>query len=191
MEKIPRQWASLNKSLNTARFVNLSLLVLLLCSFAAQFFLLQMPPVVVTLQQGKKTFFWGERKNMEIDKTDIKAFLEDYIRTYYRRKGEGKYTIFDDIAPFSTKSFLEALREKMKREKRKLSKKKITQRAIDIEIHFEGKNIIAAFDKLLRIDGTPFIMATQAAFKLAKGAATRWNPMGIYVNGVIEHEKKH
>ena len=189
MSKIPDQWAALNKTLTASRRTNFFLCLLL--SLCLVFLMIQAnrPPVVVVENGKAKRFHLGEYQKTPLGKKEIEIFLKGFIRDYYNFDRYDPRLTIKRISPFSTLGLKNALLSKPAKGFKKLQKKRVSQRVLDIKIHFQKNQVIATFVKLLRIEKVPFLIKTQAAFKLQKGASTRWNPMGIYIDGVIEHEK--
>ncbi|MCY4524706.1 MAG: hypothetical protein OXB84_08210 [Halobacteriovoraceae bacterium] len=189
MGKIPDQWAVLNKTLTASRWTNIFLCLLLLVSL---FFLMaqQTRSPVVVVEDGKaRRFHMGEYRKTLLGKEEITIFLKDFVGEYYSFDRYDPQLIVKRISPFSTIGFKNTLLEKSSKKFAKLKGKKIAQRVLDVKIHYQKNQVIATFVKLLRIGKVPFLIETQTAFKLQKGTPTRFNPMGIYVDGVIEHEK--
>ena len=189
MSKIPDQWAALNKTLTASRQTNLFLCLLL--SLCLVFLMIQAnrPPVVVVENEKIRRFHLGEYRKTPLEKKEIEIFLKVFVESYYNFDRYDPKLLIKRISPFSTLGFKNALLSKPAKGFKKLQGKRVSQRVLDVKIHFQKKRAMATFVKLLRIEKVPFLIETQAAFKLQKGASSRWNPMGIYIDGVIEHEK--
>jgi len=52
------------------------------------------------------------------------------------------------------------------------------------------KAVLASFDRILRVNNVPLVIPTQISVLLSEGPKTSLNPLGLYVNGVIEHEER-
>lgn len=52
------------------------------------------------------------------------------------------------------------------------------------------KAVLATFDRILRVNNVPLVIPTQISILLSEGPKTSLNPLGLYVNGVIEHEER-
>ena len=44
------------------------------------------------------------------------------------------------------------------------------------------------FDRIIRVEGVPVLAPMELEFELIKGKATRWNPQGLYINGITQKE---
>ena len=188
MNKIPRQWIAMNRTLINAGRMNVFLFVLLVLSLGWVFYLSSRSPIVVVLDKEKIKFIQGKRKDIGLDEFHIKEFVEEFVRQYYTWKRFDPETMVGNVLPWITKGLEKKLREKLKKRK---FKGEVSQRSFDIEVFIEKGILVAVFDKLVRMEGIPFVATIQVAFKLKKGKTTRWNPSGIYIDGMVEHEKKN
>jgi phosphohistidine swiveling domain-containing protein len=66
----------------------------------------------------------------------------------------------------------------------------LDQYTAKIEVIVNEKEALAKFDKIVRFNGVPLIVPTEASFQIVKDSPSVWNPYGVLVNGVIEHETK-
>ena len=192
MTKMVRQWITVNKTLDMARFINLSIFVLFIITLFFFGYLSWNSSLVVVMEKDKKTFLMGERKNIPIGQKEIESFLKKFIQLRYNWDGFIPERIIKNIAPFSTQGFKESLLSKLQgKEFKEIRGKNIRQIPVDPRMFFEKKKVVVVFDKLIKIDGVSLVTEKQVLFILKKGKSSQWNPMGIYVNGVIEHEKKN
>lgn len=65
----------------------------------------------------------------------------------------------------------------------------IEQTVSRIQPNVSEKAVLATFDRVLRVNGVPLVVPTQISLQLSEGPTTPLNPIGLYVNGVIEHEE--
>ncbi|MCY4524837.1 MAG: hypothetical protein OXB84_08865 [Halobacteriovoraceae bacterium] len=150
------------------------------------------PPVVVLINEPQKTFTTGKRQKVAISEKEIATFVKKFIDLRYRWEGFNSQKIVARIAPLSTKSFKNALLRKLNGRKfKKIRTKKISQIPIEPKVYFSKGKVIASFDKLVKMDGVSLVAQKQVLFILQKGNKTPWNPMGIYIDGVVEHEQKN
>ena len=189
--KIPNQLMGLNKVLHTTRWINISLCTLFGILLVTHIYILNRPPIVVIDKGEKKAFFQGKHLKAAIGKEEVEEFIKKFVVAYYSFdsfEDSHSLSLIKRIAPLSTRGLRHAIRNRPLKTK-DLKEKKVSQRVLDVRVYFEKNGVMASFEKLLRIEGVPFIIATQVAFKLRHEKGTHWNPMGIYVDGVIEHEK--
>lgn len=60
----------------------------------------------------------------------------------------------------------------------------------EINVSVTDKEVVAQFDRVIRLKGLPLISVTQISLQILKDSPNKWNPLGLYVNGLIEHEVK-
>ncbi|MBX9768801.1 MAG: hypothetical protein K2X47_16120 [Bdellovibrionales bacterium] len=66
----------------------------------------------------------------------------------------------------------------------------IEQSVSRIRPNVSEKAVLASFDRILRVNNVPLVIPTQISVLLSEGPKTSLNPLGLYVNGVIEHEER-
>ena len=186
MNKITHQWLALNRTLSVSKWINLLLSLLLLILLI--YFILQSnrPPLVVVQSKGEETFYRAKYQKIALNKERIETFLKNFIESYYNFNRYDPDLIMKKVAPFSTLKFQS---QKKIKGLKKLKGKSVYQRVLNVKIHFQKKQVVATFIKVFIVEKVPFVMETHGAFKLKRGAKTSWNPMGIYIDGVMEYEK--
>ena len=189
--KTLHQWLALNKILKTSKVIGLTqslamILLTLLC--LGMYF---SSPIVVAIKDEHKLFLKGERKATQPSKEDIKRFIEEYIRHRYHWEQFNQKTILNRISPFVTAEFHKRLFGQLKKEdNRSIKGKKVKQVTADVQVQVGEKSIVASFYKLLIIENIPLPIFAQVSFKLKRGARTKANRQGMYVHGIIKHERK-
>ena len=189
LDKTLHQWLALNKVLKTSKIIGLTqsvamILLSLLC--LGMYF---SHPIVVAIEGKRKYFLSGERKAVSIEKEDIALFIEEYIRARYHWEDFHQKTILNRVKPFVTEGFYKKLFQQLKKsDNRSIKGKKVKQVIADVKVVVGEKSIVASFYKLLIIESIPLPVSAQIAFQLKRGARTKANKMGIYINGVIKHE---
>lgn len=159
------------------------------------FYQATLPPIVVTEKCDGKTFHDGKREALKITDSDVKQFIENWIGLRYNWSEFNPEMIVRNIEPVSTFGFVEKLKEifgKKKADNSPGNRKddKLEEMVTNIRVTLSEKDALASFDQILRINGIPLIVPTEVSLQIVKGSPTRWNPLGLYVNGAVEHEEK-
>ena len=155
-------------------------------------------PLVIVLDGEKKIYREGKRKPQKITHDDIREVAEEFIKLRYRWKKFTPKLMLKSISPLTTEGFRIELNKlfgkslSTKEKKTKIVKERTLEQEIcNLEIIITKKEILAKFYKILTIDGIPLpVIPTQIKLSMLKGNVTKWNPRGLYVNGVIEHNAK-
>lgn len=133
-----------------------------------------------------------------VDKSEIKPTKEAlaelitaFIKARYEWESFEPQIIIKKLEPFTT----EALRSKLLDEigKKGFQNKpgeSVEQSIARIKPNISDKAILASFDRILRINGIPVVVPTEISLLLAEGPKTFFNPIGLYINGLIEHENQ-
>ena len=174
------QWRSLNVILKAYKIIGLILGIVTIGQTSIIFYLIYKPPIVVALKDGIKHFYYPEKSNGIMEAKDVQRFVSDYLHLRY---GGGE-NIIRDIEPLTTPPFL-------KKEKKAIIKKEVIAQAVaNVNVEVTDKSTIASFDRILRVKGIPIVVPTKASFRIVKDAPTRWNPRGLYIDGVSIVEAK-
>ena len=76
----------------------------------------------------------------------------------------------------------------LERKNKDFKGQEVSQDIAHIKVKISEKEIIVTFDKIFHIASIPLVVPTQVSVQIINGATTKWNPMGLYVNGILEHE---
>ena len=184
------QWLGINKELKLYQIATIFLGFLTLLMVILIFVILNPDPIVIQDTGQSKSYVVGRHLSAGPNQEDVKVFLKEFINLRYQIRKDDLGGTFRNIAPLSTDGYLHALEGEIKRDKSESQLSKIDQYVANIEIIVNDKEALAKFDKIVRFNGIPLIVPTEASFQLIKDKASKWNPYGILVNGVIEHEYK-
>ena len=185
----PNQWVALNKILYVYKAIGVTLGVICLSLSLLSIYLATKPPVVVIQRDQKRTFHYPTKRGVEISQEDVSSFISDYIQLRYTWEELDSEVILKNISPLTTRGFQRKVKARLDKESGgKGLNKKISQQVTYIQPVVTEKEASVSFDRIIRIEGTPLIAPAQATFQIIKGRATAWNPMGLYVNGVIINE---
>lgn len=157
---------------------------------------------LIVLFAGNSTPLVVERENslyrtMQVERSDIKPTKEsvaelvtEFIKARYEWESFEPQVIVKKLEPFTT----EALRTKLfdefgKKGFQNKSGESIEQSVSRVRPDISDKAILATFDRILRINGVPIVVPMEVSLLLSEGPKTYFNPLGLYVNGLIEHDK--
>lgn len=184
-------WKDVNALLRNHKLINLGLM--LICFF--QIFVIGImyfdDPIVVIKENESQTYHVGKRTNQSISEEAVQAFVKQFLRTRYEWKKLDPETIQKGLGPIVTdglsrklKNFLTHLRDK------EFQGKETSQAIVNVEVTVTEDKVVAHFDKLLRVEGIPIPVPTAVSLHIIQGAPNAWNPVGLYVNGIKEHQSK-
>lgn len=186
------QWLGINREIKLYKvailFLGLLVLTQLLISLTSQ----NKAPIVIHTQGEQREYHIGKRELNGLTQDDVRAFLREFIKTRYNLNGDDLSLTLKNIVPFSTDGYLAALSREMERDfsSSQGQIKSFEQYVSRIEVIVSDDQALARFDKIIRLNGLPLVVPTEASFQIVKAKATRWNPYAILVNGVTEHESK-
>ena len=183
------QWLALNQMLHLHRAINyvaggaIAILILVVVVMAFQ------SPLVIVMDSGDKRYAQSERKADSITEKDVENFIRDFLQQMFNWEKLVPEVITRQVSPLVTSGLMERIKQELIQKTEKGFKgKSLSQAIANVKVSVTEKNVIATFDKVLRIDGVPLVIPSELVFNIVRGGSTRWNPMGLYVNGLIEHE---
>lgn len=149
-------------------------------------------PLVIMTNGFEKHYYQTERKPNSITEKDVENFVRDFLEQLFTWDQLAPEVIINRVSPLVTSGLLDRIRQELAQKVEKDFKGKIlSQEIVGVKIQVTSKEVIASFDKVLKINGVSLVIPVQMAFNIISGGSTRWNPMGLYVNGLVEHEGKN
>jgi hypothetical protein len=147
------------------------------------------PPLVVVVNGQDKHYYQSERKSDSITEREVERFVRDFLEQMFNWNSLSPEVILKQVAPFVTDGLANRIRQELTlRAEKDFKGKTLSEGITNIKVQVTEKAVLASFDKVLRIDGLPLVVPTQMAFNIIRGTSTRANPIGLYVNGLIEHD---
>lgn len=146
-------------------------------------------PLVIVMSGDEKSYYQSERKTDAITEKDVEKFIRDFLEQMFRWDKLSPEMILRQISPMVTQGLSDRIRQELSQKTEKDFKgKTLSQSITNVHIEVTEKNVVASFDKVLRLQGIPLVVPTELAFNIIRGSQTKWNPLGLYVNGLVEHE---
>lgn len=147
---------------------------------------------VVVLASDQESFYFVQKStDSEIKEVDVKKFVHKFIDNYYNWAELDPDKILVSVAPLVTEGFRDNTAPVLKvRKDKEFLGKKVQQSVAGIKVIVNKDSTVATFDVVLRVEGIPLVVPMQVSFQLAMGEKTDWNPIGIYINSLTEHEGK-
>jgi hypothetical protein len=182
-------WVELNERLHVFKIISLSLggITVFLLMFVI-YFACRAPLVIAGLGENQ-IYEIAHRKNVTIDENAIGEFLKNFLHFLYDWKNFNPSDVVKTIGPFATDGLVDKIKVQLTERREKDFKDKVISQGItNLEFNFSKDQVVATFDKVLRVNGIPLVIPAEIAFNLVKKSSTKWNPIGLYVNGMIEHE---
>lgn len=148
-------------------------------------------PIVVVQSENSQSYYGGKRANVSISEKAVEGFVADFLKRRYEWTELDPMTMRKSLSPIVTDGLNAKLFELVTYLKDKeFQGKKTSQSIVNIEVNVTDDKVIASFDKLLKIEGIPIPVPTTVSLNIIKGSANVWNPIGLYVNGIKEHQSK-
>lgn len=149
-------------------------------------------PLVILMSGYEKHYYQTVRKPDSITEKDVENFVRDFLDQLFTWDQLAPEVIINRVSPLVTSGLLDRIRQELAQKVEKDFKgKTLSQEIVGVKIQVTPKEVIASFDKVLKINGVSLVIPVQMAFNIIGGGSTRWNPMGLYVNGLVEHEGRN
>ena len=182
------QWLALNRIAFSYKVICFSLVGCLFLTLSILAYVATLPPVVIEKNGENIERYTSTRKNTDIGKNEIKKFVKTFIKANYEWEKLDKKIMMNNIQPFVTTDFIDLI--KRNTEKKSKPVPDYRQYVGNIKVSVTDKEVVSQFDRIIRLKGVPFISVTQVSLQIIKDTPNKWNPLGLYVNGLIEHEVK-
>lgn len=182
------QWLALNRIANTYKVICFSLAGALVFSLCILAYVSALPPIVVSKDVNGIERYSSNRENIDLQNEEIKNFVKIFITRNYTWEKMNDPAHLINIRPFVTEDFLKLLSSNKNSNAKNLDG--VSQYVGNIKVSVSDKEIIAQFDKIVRLKGLPLVSVTQISLQIIKDTPNKWNPVGLYVNGLIEHGDK-
>ncbi|MBY0386310.1 hypothetical protein K2X05_14225 [bacterium] len=184
------QWISLNRVLMFYRYMSAVFIFLALGAWVMMAWSLLRDPFVVVMNQNERIWVESEKKDIPIEKEEIVEIIKRFIEKRYQWKKLNLDDVLHHIQPITTTGLLDKVKDDLVLFiKNDLSKKNFQQAVANIEVKVSNNAITASFDRVIRVDGLPLVAPLQLSLELIRGSRTRFNPIGLYINGIIEHQR--
>lgn len=182
------QWLALNRIAYSYKVICFSLAGCLILTLSILAYVATLPPVVIEKSGENIERYSSTRKSTDIGKNEIEKFVIAFIKANYEWEKLDKNIMMNNIHPFVTADFLNLIKSKTKKDSKPAPEYR--QYVGNIKVSVTDKEVVSQFDRIIRLKGIPFISVTQISLQIIKDSPNKWNPLGLYVNGLIEHEVK-
>ena len=181
-------WRAINAHLFWYRLF--AVFLFFISSFLAFLFLAKMTeaPIVVVKDGEEKSYLAGERVPEEITEANVESFIVDFVRSRYTWQEFDPATIAAKLDCVGTEEFLKKLEESLGKKKHTNKEgQSVEQYAARIVPKLEKDTSFASFDRILRINGVPLATPSQVAVSIIREGPTACNPLGLYVDSLVEY----
>ena len=186
-----RAWTDINALLRTHKLINLGLVTVCVLQVFVIGWMYAADPIVVIKEGDKQQYHAGQRANLPISETAVEEFVRKFLHIRYEWDKLDPQAKQKGLSPIVTDGLQKKLLKLLTHLKNKEFQGKDTSQAIvNIKISVTKEKVVARFDKLLRVEGVPIPVPTTLSLHIIRGTPNVWNPVGLLVNGVIEHQEK-
>ena len=183
-------WKDVNSLLRTHKLINLSLILICILQVLVIFVMYFNDPIVVIQNGENQRYLSGQRVNIPISEETVKIFVKDFLKIRYEWKEFDPKSMSKSLSPIATKSLNNKLFDLLTMEEKEFRGKKTSQAITNISVSVSQDEVVASFDKLLKIEGIPIPIPTTVSLNIVRGSSNAWNPVGLFVNGIIESKSK-
>ena len=185
------QWNALNRFLFIYKAAGAAIALICVMLVVLCILLTNRRQIVVMASDQEAFYFIQKDSNSEIKEQDVKNFVQRFVKNYYNWNELLPEKILTSICPLATEGFKENTLPVLRvRKDKEFLGKKLQQSVAGVSIQVSKEATIATFDVVMRVEGIPLVVPMQVSFQLVMGDKTEWNPLGLYVNSVTEHEGK-
>ncbi len=158
-------------------------------------------PLVILESDGEKLSFKSNRKEVTITEKEIKKLVENFIRRRFEWDKFSIESMMANLTPIVSSGLKTKIAEELAKEEKASKYSAFSQYVGKINITIdEQNNIVGTFDKILRIhsklsgdlgiEKIPLLSEAQVMVKVITGMVTEENPLGLYINAVVNYEPR-
>lgn len=182
------QWENLNKELNRNQNLIIILFTLIFLSITLNIIQYEKDPLVVVLKDDERLVFKSIRTSLNVSELDLETTIDNFVRNRYQWKSFKPKLILRNIKNLATKDFIKKLSKELgKKSYENKEGAQISQWIAGLKVNVSKDSISANFHRVLEINGNPIANPEFIKFNIVDGSKTEKNPLGLYINGVIEH----
>ncbi len=162
-------------------------------------------PLVIMEGEAEKLSFTASRQDVTITENEIKKVVENFIRRRFEWEQFSIDQVIGNLSPLISSGLKQKIAEELLKEEKTFSYNTFSQYVGRINITIDSENnIVGSFDKILRInrkidssgldsmslEKIPLLSEAQVMVKVIRGLVTKDNPLGLYINSVINYEPR-
>ena len=186
-----RAWTDINALLRTHKLINLGLVVVCVLQVFVIGWMYVADPIVVIREGEQQQYLAGQRASTPISEAAVEEFVRKFLHIRYEWDKLDLKAKQQSLTPIVTAGLQKKLFKLLTHLKNKEFQGKETSQAIvNIKVSVTKEKVVVSFDKLLRLAGVPIPVPTTLSLHIIRGTPNIWNPIGLLVNGVIEHQAK-
>ncbi len=186
-----RAWMDLNSVLRFHKLINAGALLVCLTQTVVILSLIFSDPIVVKEGDGELSYMIGSKAPVPINEQVVEDFVYKFLKVRYEWQELEPGSMAKSLQPVVTDGLSKKLYGLFTHLKDKeFEGKQVSQSIVNVKIEVTKEQVAARFDKLLKIEGIPIPVPTTVSLNIIRGASNRWNPVGLYVNGIKEHQVK-
>ncbi len=182
------KWTYLHRTERFHKRIILSLLGIICILIVIVLFARNTKPLVVERDHHAFRALSVEKSEIKPTKEALAELITEFIKARYEWESFTPQIIIKKLEPFTTEDLRSKLLEEFgKKGFQNKPGESIEQSIARIKSDISDKAILASFDRILRINGIPVVVPTEISLLLSEGPKTFFNPIGLYINGLIEH----
>lgn len=161
-------------------------------------------PLVILQKDAEYLSFQSVRKEVAITEKEIKKLVENFIRRRYEWDKFSIESMMANLSPIISSGLKSKIADDLTKEEKASKYSAFSQYVGRINVTIdEQNNIVGTFDKILRIhsklsssmddlpiEKIPLLSEAQVMVKVVTGSVTEENPLGLYINGIINYEPR-
>ena len=184
-------WTDVNSLLRTHKLINFGFTLVCLMQLCIIAVMYVADPIVIIKDGEQQHYHTGQRASLPISEAAVEEFVRKFLYIRYEWDELDPRAKQNSLAPITTSGLQQKLFKLLTHLKSKEFQGKETSQAIvNVKVSVTKEKVVASFDKLLRLEGVPIPVPTTLSLNIIKDKPNAWNPIGLLVNGIIEHQAK-
>jgi len=186
---IPNIWTARENLLHLYQVLAAGLGVLAVSMLIVTLVMCFRDPIVVMRSVSGQEFYPSERARAGVEKSDVEAFSKRFLEALYVWQVFDAQALAKEVGPYAEEALVSKIVDtQVQKYGRDFKGKKISQAITFVRVAVKEDRVTCSFDRVLKIEGIPLVIPMEVTLSMIQGGATRLNPMGVYVSGILERE---
>ncbi len=183
-------WIKASLIIRNLRTISLGLILSNVLLVGTMIYLMNQKNLVIALTESESLYFIGERKEVELQESDLKKAAKRFVLERYQWKSYNMENIMRNISPYASYSLLKKVLQQIKDSKEFIKKNSISQDVVIQNIEAKDGYVHVEIDRVISLGKrVKSVQPLKIHLELMRDKPNKWNPKGIYISAIKEFNK--
>lgn len=184
------QWLKMSVLIRNLRLIIVGLLISHFLLIGVCIYLFNRDSLVIALAESDRLYFIGERKNLNVNESDVEETAKRFVLERYQWKMYNIEALVRNVSPYITYGLLKEVTRQFEKSKKFMEKNSISQDVVIQSVNFNGEHVEVKMDRVVSVGKrVKAVQPLTVHIEVIKGIPNKWNLRGLYVNAITEFNK--